>query len=225
MKKIKDSNKKVSKFVKIFDYKMFFYDFVKWFFGWPLIFVFWPKRIYYKTKRKGLFKGEYIISANHISYTDIFKIGVAFWFRRISYVATEHLYEDKVRGWLMTKSRVISINKDNPSLKTFKEIQDRINRGHLVAIFPEGEIKRHDKNGSDYKSGVILMSLFANAPILPMYYKKKKKWYHRQKAVFGPKFYVKDHIKNEFPTIDEINNCVNKLKEIELELAEYYDKN
>ena len=83
---------------------MFFYDFVKWF--WIAhLFCFGPKRIYYRQNRKA-FKSEYIISANHISYTDILK-SVWLWFRRISYVATEHLYEDKVRGWLMTKSRYI----------------------------------------------------------------------------------------------------------------------
>lgn len=220
-KKKKKQKNKVPKILQIFDYREIFYDIVKWSAGWPLIFYYRIKRIFHKTKRKGLFKGSYIISANHISFTDIFKIGVTFPFRRVGYVATEELFDTKKKAWFFRKAGCIKINRENVSMQTFKQVTERLNRGHLVTVFPEGAIQRNG-NGASYKSGVILMALMADVPILPIYYERKEKWYHRQKVAIGPKFYVKDYLDTKFPSVEQINEVANKLKALELELQEKY---
>ncbi|MGI6781464.1 MAG: lysophospholipid acyltransferase family protein [Acholeplasmataceae bacterium] len=221
MKKDKKKKSKIPMILKLFDYREIVYDIMKWAAGWPLVLYYRVKRIYHKTKRRGLFRGSYIISANHISFTDIFKVGVTFPLRRVGYVATEELFSTKLKTWFFNRVGCIPIDRNNVSYKTFKEVEARLSRGHLVTVFPEGTISR-DGNGNSYKSGVILMALMADVPILPIYYGKKEKWYHRQKVVVGPKFYVKDYLDTKFPSVDEINEVADKLKEIETELKEKY---
>jgi len=224
MKKEKKKNKKLPMLFRIFDPKEILYDFIKWTGGWPFLFFYRVKRLYYKTEKKGLFKGSYIISANHISLTDIFRIGTIFWFRRVGYVAMEELFNTKLRNWFFRAGGCIPVNRENVSLKTFKDVEKKLNRGHLVTVFPEGRVSL-DGVGKDYKAGVVMMALFADCPILPIYYQKSKKWYHRQKVVIGPKFYVKDHFTSKYPSVEEINQVVAKLKALEQELADHYENN
>ena len=67
----KKKNKKVNKFIQIFDYKMFFYDIGKFFAILPTLLILRLKSYYINKKRqKGLFKGKTIIVSNHISYID-----------------------------------------------------------------------------------------------------------------------------------------------------------
>lgn len=216
----KKKNKKVNKFIQIFDYKMFFYDIGKFFAILPTLLILRLKSYYINKKRqKGLFKGKTIIVSNHISYIDPVIISNAFWRRRVSFVATKEIFDVKIFGKVLKLFKCISIDKENVSVKTFKEVKERLDRGHLVALFPEGEVERVEELAA-FKSGVAMMALMSGASIVPMYIHKRTKWYKRQVVMIGEKINIKDYITSKIPSIEEMEKFTITLHEIEEKLKQ-----
>ena len=204
-------------FVRTFDPRMWFYDIGKWtaaLFLWLWI---RPKRIYENGKKpKGIFKGEYIIASNHVSVTDHFAIGTAIPFRRICNVGKSNLFRGPW-GWFFKITGSIRIDDNNMSTKLIRRVQDTINRGHIVSMFPEGVIEE-DNEIKTFKGGVALMAATSQADILPIYLVKRKKW-QRRIVIIGNKIKHKDLFKSSMPTKEELNRVSELLmaKEKELE--------
>lgn len=206
--------------LKIFDYKMFFHDFVKITGAIPVICDLRIKRIYIKNKKvtkkpKNLYKGKFIIISNHKSYKDPVIILNTFWKRRISFIALDKFFETKLGNFIFKGFGCIKINRESPSLKTFKEVKNVLNRGHLIGIFPEGKIGKEEKI-DNFKSGAVLFSLMNDCPIVPIYIAKRNHWYNRQRVYIGDKIYPDRN--NLSPSLDQINNFSKILREKELEL-------
>lgn len=216
--------KKISKFNKIFDYRYFPYDFVKVTGALPAIIYLRLKKHYLNGKKqKGLFKGPAIIVSNHATYIDPIIVMVATWNRRTSFVATEDLFGTKIRSFFFSAIRCIKINKQNVSMQTFKNVQDVINHGHLVGIFPEGHIQTKDSN-DHYKSGAVMFATLCDVPIIQIYIHKNEHWWQRQHVVISDKINVKELINSKIPTVEEIEEVTKFLENQELELKKIIDK-
>ena len=216
--------KKISKFNKIFDYRYFPYDFVKVTGARPAIIYLRLKKHYLNGKKqKGLFKGPAIIVSNHATYIDPIIVMVATWNRRTSFIATEDLFGTKIRSFFFSAIRCIKINKQNVSMQTFKNVQDVINHGHLVGIFPEGHIQTKDSN-DHYKSGAVMFATLCDVPIIQIYIHKKEHWWQRQHVVISDKINVKELINSKIPTVEEIEEVTKFLENQELELKKIIEK-
>ena len=216
--------KKISKFNKIFDYRYFPYDFVKVTGALPAIIYLRLKKHYLNGKKqKGLFKGPAIIVSNHATYIDPIIVMVATWNRRTSFIATEDLFGTKIRSFFFSAIRCIKINKQNVSMQTFKNVQDVINHGHLVGIFPEGHIQTKDSN-DHYKSGAVMFATLCDVPIIQIYIHKNEHWWQRQHVVISDKINVKELINSKIPTVEEIVEVTKFLENQELELKKIIEK-
>lgn len=216
--------KKISKFNKIFDYRYFPYDFVKVTGALPAIIYLRLKKHYLNGKKqKGLFKGPAIIVSNHATYIDPIIVMVATWNRRTSFIATEDLFVTKIRSFFFSAIRCIKINKQNVSMQTFKNVQDVINHGHLVGIFPEGHIQTKDSN-DHYKSGAVMFATLCDVPIIQIYIHKNEHWWQRQHVVISDKINVKELINSKIPTVEEIEEVTKFLENQELELKKIIEK-
>ena len=213
----KKKNKKYCKFIQIFDPKMWFHDFVKFTGMLPVLIDLRLKRIYLDKKTKGLYKGKYLISANHASFVDPIIIMNTFWARRVCFVATKVFFEKKFWKVVFRGFGCIEIDKESPTLKTFNEVGEKLARGHLVSVFPEGEVT-NDTELHALKSGIVMMAVMNDAPILPIYIGKREKRIKRQVVVVGDKINPKDYIEGSMPTMDEVNNISNILLEKEQQL-------
>lgn len=216
--------KKINIFNKIFDYRYFPYDFVKVTGALPAIIYLRLKKHYLNGKKqKGLFKGPAIIVSNHATYIDPIIVMVATWNRRTSFIATEDLFGTKIRSFFFSAIRCIKINKQNVSMQTFKNVQDVINHGHLVGIFPEGHIQTKDSN-DHYKSGAVMFATLCDVPIIQIYIHKKEHWWQRQHVVISDKINVKELINSKIPTVEEIEEVTKFLENQELELKKIIEK-
>lgn len=216
--------KKINIFNKIFDYRYFPYDFVKVTGALPAIIYLRLKKHYLNGKKqKGLFKGPAIIVSNHATYIDPIIVMVATWNRRTSFIATEDLFGTKIRSFFFSAIRCIKINKQNVSMQTFKNVQDVINHGHLVGIFPEGHIQTKDSN-DHYKSGAVMFATLCDVPIIQIYIHKNEHWWQRQHVVISDKINVKELINSKIPTVEEIEEVTKFLENQELELKKIIEK-
>lgn len=211
------SVKKRNKLSAIFDLRYIFYDFVKITGVIPIMLFLRLKFHFFGKKKKELLNEPVIIVSNHITYTDIIVLLATFWNRRVSFIAKDELFEPFIGNIFFKAVKAISIQNHNIELRTFKKAQKEIERGHLVALFPEGHVK--NQVGLDtFKSGAVLLSLMCDVPIVNVYIQEKKHWWNRQHIMFGNKTYAKDYIKNENPTIDEIEEVTQILYNHECEL-------
>lgn len=225
MKK-KKQTKKVSKFFQIFDYRMFGYDFVKFTGGLPIVLWYRIKKIFVNKQQKKLLNTKpYLIAPNHNGFTDIMIVANAFWNRRLRFVATKDLYTNNFRRFLFNKFfACIEVDKENVSMKTFKEVKDALNRGHCVPVFPEGTIAKKDDNVIEYKSGVVLMALVSKVPIVPVYMEKRTKWYKRQRVVIGEMIDISKYSNSIMPSMEEIKKLTTILHDEEVKLKSMLEK-
>ena len=206
-------------FLKIFDIKLFLFDFGKittFFFVWAWL---RTKRIFMSGKKpKGFAKGKYIIASNHVSLKDHFVLYTVFPTRRVCYVATDDLFKGP-RKLFFKLTGTIPIDKKNGSLSAIKGVKDTLYRGHVVGMFPEGVLK--DDGLKEFKGGTALMAASAQADIIPIYLGKRK-WWQRNVAIVGERLKYEDLFKSKVPNKDEIIRVSELLMEKEKELENKY---
>ena len=204
---------------KLFEFKNLPYDFTI-VTGCPAFLWYRPKHIYISKEAKKRVKGGMILISNHISLKDPVYLLAGYPFRRHNFVATKELFCNKFRKWFFGKFfRIIEIDRDNFTIASFKEITKRLKEGRMVTLFPEGHVNvNKDGAMNEFHSGMVMMAVKGNAPIVPVYIKKKKHWYSRLVIGIGEPINVKDYSKGFMPTIDEMNHVAQVLKEQELEL-------
>lgn len=205
----------------LIDFKAFLFDFVKFTGAIAALFDLRPKIKYLNGKKpKGLYRGKYLAISNHVSMRDAVTLLTVFWRRRVRLLCTQELIDVKFWGPFFRAVGCIPIEKDNPSIKAFKEIKETYDRGHIVGVFPEGSISL-DASLQSFKSGAAMIAILNGCDILPMYIKKREKWGQRQLIIVGNKIKTTDYIKSKIPTIQEIENLNKVMFEKEQELAEY----
>lgn len=216
MKKKKKNKPMMNLFARIFDPRMWFFDFVKWTGALPLLFVLRTKIIYLNGKKpKGLFRGKILVASNHISFLDPIVVGTVVKWRRIGFVATKELIDK--RPWFFKGIGCIEIDKENPTVETFKQVKNRLYRGHPVVVFPEGTISRNEEMKA-FKTGIMMMAMMSEADIVPMYLGKRETFKQRKVAIVGNKIKYSDLIKSPFPSMDDLKAAAEHLQEVEKEL-------
>ena len=202
-------------------FRYFVYDFVKWTGALPV--VIWLRlKCYYENKNaKKKVKGGAVICANHLGFIDPVILNVKMWYRRLNMVATKYLFDTKAKARFFRSILCIEIDKENISVDAFKEIINRLKDNRIVTIFPEGHINHNAKENTmdPFKSGVILMAMQANVPIIPMHIIKREKWWQRQKLIVGEPIYLPEGKMN----LMQIQEYSEKLRNKELELLEVYN--
>ena len=227
----KNKEKKVNRLKGFFDFKWWFYDFVKVTGFVPVTLYLRTKFIYKDESVKKEFRNDPImVAANHRNFLDPFLMVSTFITKRVGVIATKDLFNTKFKKALFTGFRAIYIDKDNVSIKTFKTVNQVLRDGHSVGIFPEGTVvHKEGEEISEFKAGVIMMAMMAKAPIYPIYYAKRKHWYERQRVYVGERFNVFDYFEGKKPSGEKMAEVAEILRQKVIELSEIhkqsYDKN
>ena len=213
--------KKHSWFAKTFDPRMWFYDFGKWTAALFIWLCLRTKRIFINGKKPKCFsKGRYIIATNHVSLFDHFVVASAIANRRICNVGTTALSRGGF-GWFFKAAGTIFIDKDHLSLKAIRQIEDVLDRGHIVCMYPEGYVSK-DNEIKEFKGGVAFMAATCKADILPVYLIKRKNFWHRRVIVVGEKLKYQDLFKEAMPKKNEIDEVSKLLMNEEIKLERKY---
>ena len=115
-------------------------------------------------------KGGALIVSNHVSYADAILIGCATP-RFIRFLMWQPLYETK---WLKPFCRLFYAipipTHSKESLRALRNARTELEKGSLVAIFPEGEITR-TSHVKPFERGVdvITRGLDSQTPVIPVY--------------------------------------------------------
>jgi 1-acyl-sn-glycerol-3-phosphate acyltransferase len=113
--------------------------------------------------------GGYIIFANHRSLLDIPTVAEATG-RRISWVAKAALGRVPVFGWVLARVHLL-VDRDGGSeaaRKMLSEAAERLARGEIMAIFPEGTRNRTEETLLPFKKGAFILAKHTGVPLVPL---------------------------------------------------------
>ena len=207
----------------LFSFKYILFDIIKWLGFWQALLWYRPKVIYDGQEAKKRIKGKAVISSNHVSFADPFILQCCVLYRRWHFVFMTDLIKNKFQEWIY-KNVFLSfpINREAPSYQTMKLLSEYVKGGHLLALFPEGHIKR-DGVIDDFKGGALLIAYLSDAPIIPIYHQKRKNVWHMTRVVIGKPFNVKERI-GPVLNQEKLKEAAKELYEYELELQKIGEK-
>jgi len=110
-------------------------------------------------------EGPFVVVANHASYLDPVLLGAALR-RRCVFMMTDLFYRDPRLQWLYRWFRAIPVAMRGGNREAMRAARAVLERGEVLAMFPEGGISR---DGELYlgNPGAVALTLAASVPVVP----------------------------------------------------------
>jgi 1-acyl-sn-glycerol-3-phosphate acyltransferase len=140
----------------------FFYEFCYWVIYFSLMLGF----SYRAGGRRNMpRRGPVLIIANHQSFLDPIAVGLASR-RHLHYLARKTLFNNPLFGGLLRTVNSVPIDQEGVGKEGIKNILARLEAGHPVLVFPEGE-RCADGLIHPLRPGIALLLKRVRAPIVP----------------------------------------------------------
>lgn len=147
-------------------------------------------------------EGNLIIAANHKSNLDpIFIASAVNKNRKMTAIAKEELFKNKILKAILNKLEIIPINRQNPGLGTIKRILKYIKNGYALVMFPEGTRSKTD-DFNDAKAGLSLFATKAKAEVIPCTIYSSYKLFKPAKVYFGEPISLEQYYKQKLTSED-----------------------
>ena len=114
-------------------------------------------------------RGAVLLAPNHLSHYDVPCL-MAETRRNIDFVSVAEFLKVPGVGPLFRAMNCMFLDRGRADPATVKAAVDRLRRGRLVAMFPEGRIRDFDESvvhGHPFKPGVVRIAQLADAPVVP----------------------------------------------------------
>ncbi len=113
--------------------------------------------------------GAFILAANHISHFDPPIIATVVQ-RKVDWMAMAELFPHPVLGRVLRAIECFPADRNRADRATIRSALDRLKRGRIVGMFPEGGIRdglHSVLQGAPLRPGVSTLAQMAEVPILP----------------------------------------------------------
>lgn len=113
--------------------------------------------------------GGYLLVSNHTSPYDVSCL-MAACRRPIDFLSVVRFGRRPFVGWLFRRMNSMFLERRGNDAPTLKEAAKRLRRGHVVGIFPEGEMRNEATRATrteNYDPGFAQLAVLGRAPILP----------------------------------------------------------
>lgn len=90
--------------------------------------------------------------------------------RKLDFVSIVEVFRNPFVAWAYGSMNAFPLDRSKPDSPTVRIILDRLERGRVVAMFPEGNIRRPEDsvlNGGRMRPGAARIAQIANVPVLP----------------------------------------------------------
>ena len=213
------NSKKKSKLSKIFSFKYFCYDFVKWTGALPTLLFIRPSVHYMDRESCKKLRGGFIASGNHMQYLDPIILLCTFPFRRMFFLAMEGMFNTPLKNFFFKAIRCVKVNRENVGVETIRQASEHLRDEKVICIFPEGRIIHEDKL-EQFKPGCAMLSVLNDVPIVPVCLRKRTSLFKCTKIVVGKPIYPREVV-GEQKSLNAIDAVNKELFAAEKELAEY----
>lgn len=199
-----------------------FYDFVKVTAGIPGLIWFRPKTWYENDRAKARIRGGALLIANHRGALDPIAVHMCVWYRRIRFVCLKLFFERPVAAWFFKRFHCIPVDRENISMDTLRQIVGHLKAEQVVAMFPEGHVVLTQGQTDPFKSGMVLISVMSQKPIIPIYMAPRKHFYSRLHMVLGEPVDIFAQY-GPMPSLVQIEQITNDLHQHEERLRAIYE--
>ena len=192
----------------------------------PGLLWFRPKNYYLHEEDHHRIKGGALVISNHITLFDPMYLMLAIKSRRHHCICMDELFAGKkLKRWMFTKGFLcLPISRSKPEFGQIKDIITALKEGCLVSMFPEGKINDDKEGIQDFKSGMVMMAARGNAPIIPVYIKRRKHFWSRLETAIGSPVDISTFKSGNTLTHEETIKACHYLEEKEKELEEFMHK-
>ena len=115
------------------------------------------------------YAGGFLLASNHISHFDPFFIGLSVR-RKIDWMTMAEFFRPPALGFFLRSIDAFPAERDRADLKTIRTAIDRLKRGCIVGIFPEGGIRDGARSllvGAPLRHGAATIAQIAAVPVVP----------------------------------------------------------
>ena len=126
----------------------------------------------------------YIVIGNHQSWLDPVVMAVGVRHEQICLVGKRELSAGGALNKIMKNLHVILVSRHNTDMEAMRSCMKVVREGHILGIFPEGT--RHHKGlMEELETGIAMIALRANVPLIPMLIPRKMKLFRRNDCYIG----------------------------------------
>lgn len=124
--------------------------------------------VFHHRERIARAEAPFIAIANHRSLLDPMALGYMCPCQ-IRFLAKKELLNNRLLAAMFRNLRVIPVHRHNMDMTAMRACLKALRDGHVLGVFPEGT--RH-RSGlmEDIETGVGMIALKANAPLIPVYF-------------------------------------------------------
>jgi 1-acyl-sn-glycerol-3-phosphate acyltransferase len=140
--------------------------------------------------------GAFILAANHQCAYDV-PLLMLHVRRKIDFVSIVEVFRKPLVGWFYGSLNAFPLDRSKPDSPTVRVILDRLTRGRVVGMFPEGRFRTGAASmvhTRQIKPGIARIAQLAGVPIVPCAiigspaYSKFKSWLPRKRTRYGLAF-------------------------------------
>ncbi|MBD5086103.1 MAG: (d)CMP kinase [Clostridiales bacterium] len=152
--------------------------------------VIWITKIYFKDNF--IKNSKAVVICNHYSGLDPCIIMSKLLGKNGKVVMKDEIAQNKFVANVSEELGCIPVKRGEADINAVKKILLALNKNQQVLIFPEGTRNRTQdfKTMLTFKNGVATFALKAKAPIVPLMYYKKTKFYSRNRLIVGEPFWL-----------------------------------
>lgn len=162
-----------------------FFRIVCWIVNFPIAFLFTKHKTYYEDKEHtDLKKGGKLVIQNHYCVWDFVLSSYLVFPRRLYVVASEMPYKNKLMSIGMRFFNGIQANRTTQDMGFIEECADKIRKGKLGLIYPEGQ-NSPDGNLQRFKHSYLVIAHHAGEPIVPIVSDGQYKIFKRVNVIIG----------------------------------------
>jgi 1-acyl-sn-glycerol-3-phosphate acyltransferase len=169
--------------------------------------------------------GAFVLASTHLSWADV-PLLMRSTPRRLDFMSVVEMFAKPGVGWFFGHMNTFFLDRRRPDAATVRVILDRLSRGRVVAMFPEGRIAKGAKSvlvDGAIKPGVGTIARLAGAPIVPVVvwnaeaYERVGGWMPlrrtRYGVIFGEPIHVTDASEAELQLVQSYRRLLAELRE------------
>lgn len=172
----------------------------KWFYmtvwglGWPAFYFSAAPTMLHRERARQ--PGGYILAPTHFSPYDIPCL-MRTTPRVLDFVGNIEVFANPWLAWFFRRMGAVALDRRRPGVATLRTIVDRLEQGHVVVMFPEGNIRTEQTsviNGGTMKPGIGRIAHLVQAPIIPcviirtQVYRHSASWLPLRRTRYGANY-------------------------------------